>query len=173
MIEYNYTTRWILPDSPQEAADVDPSALFRDFSNAIDREIASAFGIPKGYLDGNTSTAQEVAISGEELMRNIKQMMRNLDDAGTAMLRTELIESVYATEQGPRIRTYPRRRAKSDRHWRRMDKKWMKRYGFHPPIPTSYQFESAEFGRSKLMVVVHPILLDQWRRQGLLTERFA
>lgn len=41
-----------------------------------------------------------------------------------------------------RVRTYAKRRAKSPRHWARMDKKYLKRYGTAPK-PTMYVMDTS------------------------------
>ena len=55
-----------------------------------------------------------------------------------------------------RVRVYPKRKAKSDSHWRRMDKKWAKRYG-HKQEPMMYVMPHG--------IVTHPILLSRIRQE--------
>jgi hypothetical protein len=77
----------------------------------------------------------------------------------------KIIESPMATEQGGRVKVYPKRKAKSESHWRRMDKKWRKRYGFTRK-PCMYWINTAAmlFGsRDEKVLVVHPSLMPQVR----------
>ena len=53
-----------------------------------------------------------------------------------------------------RARTYPKRRAKSKRHWARMDKKYAKRYG------TIMEPQAYAMGDT---IVVHPLLAPSYR----------
>lgn len=54
-----------------------------------------------------------------------------------------------------RNRTYAKRRAKSPRHWQRMDKKYLKRYGMRT-VPQCYQMGDN--------LIVHPSLMSEIRR---------
>jgi hypothetical protein len=74
----------------------------------------------------------------------------------------QIIESPAACTY-ERVRTYPKRRAKSARHWARMDKKWLKRYGMRAK-PTAYLIDTPgvfdlDGGQA---LVVHPILAPQY-----------
>lgn len=62
-----------------------------------------------------------------------------------------ILYSDSATSRG-RTRTYAKRRAKSARHWRRMDKKYLKRYGYNM-VPDAYQLGDT--------LIVHPALKAQ------------
>lgn len=66
----------------------------------------------------------------------------------------KVIESSAAC-QHVRARTYAKRRAKSLRHWKRMDKKYFKRYGMLM-VPQCYQMLNT--------LVVHPSLMPELRR---------
>lgn len=66
----------------------------------------------------------------------------------------KIIESTAAC-QYTRVRTYAKRRAKSPRHWARMDKKYLKRYGMRVE-PGCYQMGDT--------LVVHPALIPELRR---------
>ena len=54
-----------------------------------------------------------------------------------------------------RVRTYAKRRARSKRHWARMDKKWLKRFGLRAE-PRAYQMGDVLF--------VHPLLMPELKR---------
>jgi hypothetical protein len=76
-----------------------------------------------------------------------------------------IIESEFATREGGRVKTYPKRKAKSESHWRRMDKKWRKRYGF-ARVPCMYRMKTPlwAFGADAgEYLVVHPSLVAQLR----------
>lgn len=66
---------------------------------------------------------------------------------------------VYSTAavQLERQRTYAKRRAKSKRHWVRMDKKYAKRYGTRA-IPSAYLMRGGFGIVSRDTLVVHPAL---------------
>lgn len=74
------------------------------------------------------------------------------------MTQLRVIESPAALFY-ERVRTYPKRRAKSMRHWARMDKKYLKRYG-HRRIPTAYMMDTSP---GEQVLVVHPSLATQYR----------
>lgn len=59
-----------------------------------------------------------------------------------------VVESTAAC-QYVRVRTYAKRRAKSARHWYRMDKKYRKRYGLRAE-PTAYVMGD--------LLIIHPLL---------------
>jgi hypothetical protein len=67
-----------------------------------------------------------------------------------------------------RVRTYPKRRAKNASHLRRMNNKWLRRYGMRA-VPQAYML-----GEDTL--VVHPALANEYRmavNQMLDNQRFA
>jgi hypothetical protein len=69
-----------------------------------------------------------------------------------------LIESVHALEETKeRIKPYARRKAKTEAHWRRMDKKWRKRYGF--------VMKPAIFILGGNTIVAHPTLAAKIRAE--------
>jgi hypothetical protein len=72
-----------------------------------------------------------------------------------------VITSLAAVTPGGRIKVYPKRRAKSSSHWRRMDKKWRKRYGFKPDQPAMFKMAGGIVGPETL--VVHPALMPKLR----------
>lgn len=69
-----------------------------------------------------------------------------------------VIESLAAVER-VRARVYPKRKAKSTRHWLRMDKKWRKRFGFREK-PCMYKTGGEIVGEA---FIVHPALMPQLR----------
>jgi hypothetical protein len=69
----------------------------------------------------------------------------------TGPLLLKIVESTAACRY-VRQRTYAKRRSKSPAHWRRMDKKYLKRYGM---IPECYQMFDTW--------VVHPMLAADLR----------
>ncbi len=54
-----------------------------------------------------------------------------------------------------RARPYAKRKAKTEAHWRRMDKKYLKRYGMRA-VPRCFQMGDA--------LIVHPSLMPELRR---------
>ena len=138
------------------------ASMFAEFSRKVDENIAKAFGLPPDLL-GNVASdgAAPPALTANELLTKIREMEANVAKVPP---RVQIHESWLMTGPGPRIRTYPRRRAKSDRHWRRMDKKWRKRYGYLQ-VPMAYQTANL-FGR--IVIFAHPVIVDEWRRSGQL-----
>ncbi len=72
-----------------------------------------------------------------------------------------LIESPSACTY-VRNRTYPKRHAKSKRHWARMDKKYRKRYGMRL-VPAYFQMGDT--------FIVHPALMPEIRAVFRYTPR--
>lgn len=67
-------------------------------------------------------------------------------------------------ETTERVRAYPRRKARTPAHWRRMDKKWRKRYGFKRVACMYWMDTSLMFGRrGERVLVCHPSLMAQVR----------
>lgn len=116
-------------------------------------------------------TTANTADSGSTLtLEKLHESMRKIEEiARAAPPPVRIIESVYATKDGGRVRTYPRRKAKSESHWRRMDKKWRKRYGFHR-VPCAYWVDAPAWGwpPCSRYLVVHPSIAAKLRLQ--LTE---
>lgn len=68
-------------------------------------------------------------------------------------MRLRIVESTAACTY-VRKRVYAKRRARSPRHWARMDKKYLKRYGMRME-PRAYMLGET--------LVVHPVLAQQYR----------
>lgn len=90
----------------------------------------------------------------------IMDAKRRIEALGPAPPNFKLVQSPSALKRGPRVRTYAKRRAKSLRHWHRIDKKWLKRFGYRME-PTAYQLPD---GRGNMLLVVHPILYPQYAK---------
>jgi hypothetical protein len=82
----------------------------------------------------------------------------------------KIIESAAAMkETTERVRKYPRRKARTEAHWRRMDKKWRKRYGFKREacmywMQNPLGLYPERFGRhGERVLIVHPSLMSQVR----------
>lgn len=78
------------------------------------------------------------------------------------LTRTEIISTFRLIEDANcfnrvRAKIYPKRRSKNDSHFRRMNKKWLKRYGYKN-VPTAYEIGD--------MIVAHPEIVRQ------IKERF-
>jgi hypothetical protein len=77
-----------------------------------------------------------------------------------------IIESWACTEQGDRVKRYPRRKAKSVSHWHRMDKKWLKRYGYQR-VPCIYEINVPTWfydgAPTMTTFMVHPTLAAKLR----------
>ena len=97
-------------------------------------------------------------------MNNMLDMImdakRKIEALGPPIPRFRLVSSPNAVKRGPRVRTYAKRRAKSFRHWQRVDKKWRKRWGYKT-LPAAYQMPS---GTGDVLLVVHPILYPEYAK---------
>ena len=123
--------------------------LFLDFQRQMQRDIQQAFGMPAELLQTNScTTAQEIQMK----MRETEHALRVTGP------RLRLIEDPIAALPGPPVRAYPKRRARSDRHWRRMNKKWLKRYGI-TWLPTAWQMDLGH----EVLIIVHPALAPEYR----------
>lgn len=74
---------------------------------------------------------------------------------------------IYSTAalRAERVRRYAKRRAKSPRHWARMDKKYHKRYGMRQ-VPECYMFNGDT-------LVVHPALKPDVEQMLTASTRFS
>lgn len=109
------------------------------------------------------TTANTAGTSSTLTYQKILDVMKAIEALPPVPPQVKLIESWMAIRR-ERARRYPKSRAKSERHWRRMDKKWLKRYG-HRDIPTSYSMKMPNaFGAQELVVFVHPQLMPKFRR---------
>ena len=98
----------------------------------------------------------------EDVERMIDEVLkpRALIPAPVRIIRTECA----LRDDGPK-RRYARRRSRSDAHWRRINKKWLKRYGMQK-APAVLRME---YG-TEVVLFVHPMLyretveaIRQWR----------
>lgn len=133
--------------------------LFGDFERKMQRDIQQAFGLPPELLQtnsNNNSTGSRPTTYHEvlEKMRAAEEIPRR----ERVSPRLRLIEDSIACVPGPAVRTYAKRKARSDRHWRRMNKKWLKRYGI-TWLPTAWQMDLG----SEIVIVVHPALAPEYR----------
>ena len=127
--------------------------LFSDFQRRMDREIQQAFRIPADML--NSTNSNGPGLTATEIMakqREFEAIMRPVSP------RLRLVENSGAMLPGPPARTYARRRARSRHHWKRINKKWLKRYGI-TWIPTAYQMDLGH----EIWIVVHPALAPEYR----------
>lgn len=127
-----------------------------------------------GMLNGLANEAMENALFGGTYSNDINcadstltlgkimDACRQVEALGPPPPSVRIYETESAVRNGPRTRVYPRRRAKSERHWRRMDKKWTKRYGFQM-LPTAYEAQCDIFGRPEISIFVHPALAGEYR----------
>lgn len=76
---------------------------------------------------------------------------------GSLGVPLRIVESTAACSYVPK-RTYAKRRARSPRHCKRVNKKWLKRYGLRAE-PTAYTMEVL----GACVLVVHPLLAPQYR----------
>jgi hypothetical protein len=141
------------PDSMELLAQ--PVDLFERWQHRMTEELAKVFGIPAEHLCTNSaSPSSGSTLTAEALLQTI----REFGALPPVPPPVRIYESSAAVEQGPRVRTYARRRARTEAHWRRMDKKWLKRYGYRM-LPTAYRVDLPH----ETMVVVHPLLVREFR----------
>lgn len=55
--------------------------------------------------------------------------LKSLLDDSVMIFGTRVIQSELATRDGGQAKKFPKRKAKTEAHHRRMNKKWLKRYG--------------------------------------------
>lgn len=94
------------------------------------------------------------------LLNVIMDAKRRIEALGPPPPNFKIVQSPAAVKQGARVRTYAKRRAKSPAHWRRIDKKWLKRFGYRSE-PAAYQMPD---GRGNILLVVHPTLYPQYAK---------
>lgn len=95
-------------------------------------------------------------MSGHEHLMNFA--LAALPDAPKVQIRMYISDAAGEVHQR---RSYPRRRAKSPSHHRRMQKKWLKRYGtFIKPVMYWVQHPAAPGGK---LLLVHPMLVAELR----------
>ena len=73
----------------------------------------------------------------------------------------EIRESPFAVQRR-QARVYARHRAKSAAHHRRMNKKWLKRYG-EIETPAAFVMDTDLLGGRRKIMFVHPVLMDKVR----------
>jgi hypothetical protein len=144
-----YDTR-LCVEMPEFSA-IDGVSMLR-FQEQLDRDINSLFGLPPELLNTNSNGPGQTAAEIMAKQREFESVMR----PGSPRLR--LIEDPIAALPGPPARTYARRRAHSRSHWRRINKKWLKRWGI-TWIPTAYQMDLGH----EIWIVVHPALAPDYR----------
>lgn len=132
--------------------------LFGDFQRQMQRDINEAFGLPAELLQTNSnSTGSSNTMTCHEMlarMREAEEILRRQ----AKVPRLHLVEDASAVLPGPPVRTYAKCRAKSESHWRRMNKKWLKRYGI-TWLPTAYQMDLGH----QIWIIVHPTLTREYQ----------
>jgi hypothetical protein len=123
----------------------------------FDRDMASVFGTC-------TNTAASPPLTIETIMQSMEGVRQIIEEPPIRIPRVagnslgfgglRIIESPAAVRR-ERVKTYPKRKAKSDSHWARMDKKWMKRYGFRE-VPCMYMFQANRDLHTPAAALVHP-----------------
>lgn len=109
------------------------------------------------------------SLTAEGLLANFRRLQAMVADVAPPPPPSKIVECAWAVMNGQRVKTYPRRKAKTPAHWRRMDKKWMKRYGFkQQPCVFTINGDALElaFGmRQSTVFMVHPSLMRDFMAQ--------
>lgn len=113
--------------------------------------------LPEGTFNTVSNSAGAPTLTVERLLQ-IQEALRPVP------VLPELRESELAVQLSQR-RIYARRRARSVAHWRRMNKKWLKRFG-QTATPAAFKIDTgAAFGGpSKKILFVHPAMMKVIRR---------
>jgi hypothetical protein len=111
-----------------------------------------------GPMTANVATTSPQ--SAELTLDKLLEIKRQFD----AIPRVPEIRVSEHAVQRLQARVYPKRKAKNDAHLRRMNNKWIRRYGFALK-PAAYVMDTSLLGegRGKIMFV-HPALYEIARR---------
>ncbi len=127
----------------------------------IDAAIRGAYGpTGRGHFNpmGGTFIANDherPPITYAKIRESIQRVERELSPRPPPL---KIEESTLATKDGGPARTYPKRKAKSVSHWRRMNKKWLKRYGIKR-VPCMYKLDTSYMtGKPGITLLVHPTI---------------
>jgi hypothetical protein len=112
----------------------------------FERDMANVFGTCTSAAanPGPTLTFDAILQSMERVRQIIEEPPMRIPGApagnnlGFGGIR--IIESLAAVRR-ERVKKYPKRKGRTPAHWARMDKKWMKRYGFRE-VPCMYIFQA-------------------------------
>lgn len=74
----------------------------------------------------------------------------------------KIFESEAAVQRGDPVKVYPKHKAATPAHLKRMRKKWIKRYGYKQ-VPCIYEMRNGLFGANERIIVAHPSLAWQIR----------
>jgi hypothetical protein len=110
------------------------------------------------------TTANTGAGEGQGLtLAHLLEAKRRLDAAlGPAPPAVKIIQDANALTRA-QAKVYPKRKAKNEAHRRRMNHKWLRRYGY-TYTPAMYQMDLAATGLgSGKVVIVHPALMPRLR----------
>ena len=138
--------------------------MARDMSKMLDdifeRDMASIFGTCT-----NTTADPGPPLTLDRIMHSMDECRRILEEppiripglpAGNTLGfgGIRIIESPAAVRR-ERVKTYPKRKARTPAHWARMEKKWRKRYGFRE-VPQIYMFQANRDLHMPAAALVHP-----------------
>jgi hypothetical protein len=107
-----------------------------------------------------SNTSSNTTASGPGLTLETLRKAIEMVESVPRVPRIEMLQSVHAIEKAGRVKTYPKGKAKSASHWRRMDKKWAKRYGYRYK-PSAYWLQMPD--ESVRRLIVHPALYQKYR----------
>jgi hypothetical protein len=74
----------------------------------------------------------------------------------------KIFESDAAVQRGDPVKVYPKHKARTPAHLKRMRKKWIKRYGY-TQVACIFEMRNGLFGANERIIVVHPSLARQLR----------
>lgn len=129
----------------------------------IDRMFQREYETLFGTCTNNTADGPESTLTLDKIhqsMERVRQIMEQprRDPISEAFAgigpRIRVFESTGAVRRD-RVKTYPKRKAKTPAHWARMDKKWRKRYGFRE-VPQMYIMQACPEMGTTGGVLVHP-----------------
>jgi hypothetical protein len=128
------------PTNPGQQVATDMAKILDDI---FERNMANVFGTCSNTTadPGPPLTMQTIIDSMERVRQIMDEPPIRIPGLGANSLGfggIRIIESTAAVRR-ERVKTYPKRKARTPAHWARMDKKWLKRYGWHE-VPQAYMF---------------------------------
>lgn len=119
------------------------------------------------YASANisTSTAEPSSFS----LADIEKLSGKLRGMLPAPAIASVVSSPFAVFQ-PRAKAHIRRRGQSEQYHKRVDKKWLKRYGLAEAKPGAYIVDMPKIGSNGVTagttLIIHEHLLDEFKRNS-------
>lgn len=128
------------------------SSMTRRMNEQLDNALRDAMLGGTGYYGTNTTantTTPPPTLTVNEILETARRIRR-------IPMPPEIRVSEHAVQK-QQTRVYPRRKAKNESHVRRMNKKWLRRYGYSLK-PAAYVMDTSMLGGRGKIMLVHPSL---------------